>query len=625
MKFRKAHWRLAATVIAVLLALSAVSALAAEPSEPTIWDTSRTGSLTLIKNSEDDYLASEPGLSQAEIAAYLQQHPDELTPEPGVVFRYLKVADIAQYTQDNVVKIGYALTDDAAEFLGLDDDVPYYDASLLDKKLLGKTASETERFMDQTDAASMPETDEDGTTTVSDLDLGLYLVCEYTYRGTSIADGDHCAPFFVSLPSTDRDEDGNNSWVYDLTLAPKNQIEQLRNDLVIVDPSGCETKEYDAEMDDPTQYLIRSDVPNAVGKLQTYQIKDVLAPGITYEPETALVYGVTDEGERTALVDGTDYTVSGQQELIFDFTPASLADDEGWSKYDSVEIYYKAHLNKDAVIGGEGNPTMVYTVYSKYANTAGTDVLETLPVHVPVRVFTYAINVHKIGADTKAGLAGVVFELQDADGSRIPVAQDEKGYYLSTDGNATLTTDQNGDILVRGVEAADYYLKEVSTNKLYNLLGDKVKIEITSNELDYYPSDSGTIVQADRTAVYYTDNYPRYNYYLLPVLYATEDVVPDGTYVCAGTPTLRTVSDGQKQVMYDMAALEWSCNYTMGSRTANSVDSGVVKLEITNTPVPRSPKTGDSSHVLLAVGAFCAACATTIILRRKNKHEKEAE
>ena len=597
----------------MLLLLPVVPASA---TEPEIWDDTRTGSLTLIKYDEDTWLESNSGLTQSELAAYLQQHPDTLIPEAGVVFRYLKAGEMVQYTQDNTVKTGYVLTADAAVFLKLTatdaaatvDDAAIYDVSALDARLKCKTASETERFMEQQHAASMPPTDETGTAKADRLSLGLYLVCEYSYDAAAVADPDHSAPFLVSIPSTDRGADGTCRWVYDLTIAPKNQIEPLRNDLVIVDPSGNETREYDAELQKSTQYLIRSDVPNAIGKLKTYQIAVDLAPGITWEPDTALVYGVTDEGGRTLLEAGTDFTVTGEQELLFAFAPVSLADAEGWARYDSVEIYYKAHLNQNAVIGGEGNPTRMRTNYSKRANASGQDALETLEAPAPVRVFTYAIHLHKIGLDTKAGLADVVFELQDESGDPIPVAVAADGeYYLATDGTAKLTTDQDGSITLKGVEAGTYYVKEISTHQHYQLLGERVEIQITSNELEYSRSDTGTLILADHAAVYYTDSYPGYNYYLLPLLYGTESTVPDGTYVSTGATAVMTEPDGQQQIMYSPEALQWSCNYAM--------ESGVVQIEITNAPRPSFPQTGDNSHALLAAVSLCIAGGGLIVLK----------
>ena len=174
---------MAAPLFAMLLLLPTVPASAAEQE---IWDDTRTGSLTLIKYDEDTWLESNSGLTQSQLAAYLQQHPDTLIPEAGVVFRYLKAGEVVQYTQDNTVKTGYVLTADAAAFLELTstdaaathaaaavDGSAIYDVSALDGRLKCKTASETERFMEQQHAAAMPPTDETGTTKADQLSLGL--------------------------------------------------------------------------------------------------------------------------------------------------------------------------------------------------------------------------------------------------------------------------------------------------------------------------------------------------------------------------------------------------------------------------------------------------------------------
>lgn len=117
-------------------------AIPAYARETQVWDTS-TGSITIQKYAEDDFLVSDENLSQEEIAAYLQEHPDELTPLSGVIFHVRKIADAAQYVSGNVVSIGYNLDQDAAEFLGLHgqesaaelDGVAYYDIADLNAAL----------------------------------------------------------------------------------------------------------------------------------------------------------------------------------------------------------------------------------------------------------------------------------------------------------------------------------------------------------------------------------------------------------------------------------------------------------------------------------------------------------
>lgn len=613
------------TIYLTLLAV-ATPAYAASP-EPQVWDTSRTGSITIQKYTEDDFLNSGENLNQDEIAAYLQEHPDELTPLSGVIFHVRPVAEAAQYVSDDgAVSIGYTLEPDAAEFLALDekdaatvlDGIAYFDISVLNTALEKKSVSETEAFM--ADALAMAPTDANGQSTVADLDVGcLYLFCEYSYPSTGVSDEDHCAPFLVSMPSTDRADDGSVFWEYDLTIAPKNMIQPIRNDLVIVDKDGNETHELDAEANTPIQFLARSEVPRAVGKISTYTVEIDPEAGITVLPETILIYGVAEDGTRTLLTEENgDLSIDLP---VYTLDPSVLADEEGWRKYDSVEIYYKAMLNEEAVIGGEGNHTAMQTAFSHHTN-GGEDIEVLLPHAGSVRLFTYEIFARKIGEDTKQGLPDVTFQLQGKNGSAIPVRRLSDGVFiLDNSGADTLTTAADGTLRILGVEAANYYLKELANgNPLYNLLSSRVEIQILSNEMQYEPSDHGTFAPVENGTRYFTDTLPERNYFLPPLSSGGSScrLVPEGTFVCFGTDTVMAEPDGAEVERYELAPLAWSSNYAMGSRDG-SADSGVVSLEIVNSRVPLAPKTEDSSMIALAGLCLLAACVGLGVLAATKK------
>ena len=70
---------------------------------------------------------------------------------------------------------------------------------------------------DNADAVTLEETDENGYTGASNLELGLYLIVETAVPENVVSTTD---PFFVSLPFTD---DDGEEWLYDLYVYPKNQ------------------------------------------------------------------------------------------------------------------------------------------------------------------------------------------------------------------------------------------------------------------------------------------------------------------------------------------------------------------------------------------------------------------
>lgn len=589
------YHRASALIATIVFAVGAlcISAMAAEPNQTIDWD--QTGSITIQKYAEED----------------------GLLPLSGVTFRYTKVADIVQQSEAGTVQISYDLDAGTAEFLGLDLDETY-DASLLDELLNSKTASQTEAFMESHGSEEMPATGSKGQTSVSELPLGLYLVCEYSYPATAIADADHCAPFFVSVPTTAQDRDGGFYWDYDVAASPKNVMEIVRNDKVIIGEDRNETKELDAAIGEELEFLIRSDIPYAVGKLDTYRITDSLSEGLDYVADSATVYAVADDGQRTLLSDGNEFLFRRYgRDLIWIFNTVKLADDEGWAKYDSIEIRYHVTLNENAVVGQDGNSNSVKTIYSKTTNTEEEELVEVVPAE-PCRVYTYAIQIHKTGSDTEAGLPGATFVLEDVEGNDMRVTEMEPGKYcIDTTGVDTLTSDANGDIYLKGIGSGTYLLRETGTGSAdYHLLVGKVEIRIQSTENCYFTSEIGTYAQADLDLDYYTDSYPQLNPFLLP-----EDV-KEGCFIHFATSDVQVVQEDVELDLYEAQELTWSSNFTMG-------DSGVVSLEVVNNRIS-IPKTGDAHAFwagLAGVGALSAGIAlyvlTYVSKTKKKENEKE--
>lgn len=205
------------TILLAGMALATSAMAAPEANNQSLIDRSQNGSITITKLVEDDAINELP---EDERAAYIQEHPDLLKPLEGTEYRACKIAEIEQYTKENVVSVGYAIDSGVADFFDLDantatnvNDHHICDVKTLNDALRSKTVEETQDFLNhEANTVSLPLTDAAGKTTISNLPLGLYLLSE-TPNETS-ADGNPA--FLLSLPSSNPD-----GWDYDLSIYPK--------------------------------------------------------------------------------------------------------------------------------------------------------------------------------------------------------------------------------------------------------------------------------------------------------------------------------------------------------------------------------------------------------------------
>lgn len=655
------------------LALSLVMAIGlmttASAAEATIIDESKTGSLTVHKYAESEFLDSTTYLTQEEMADYIEGLGSEITPLADVTFRYLKVGDVKQYTKyvidqttgktSNVVKIGYSLDADLATLIGLDandvdmtiNGVAYYSATVLDKALNTVSATKIENYINsESDYVDMAPTDANGMSTVSGLDLGLYLLCEYSYLANTVGNEQHghSVPCFVTIPVTDHTSDGTYYWDYDVNVYPKNIVEEITTDKVIVGNDNNETKEFDAEINSQVEFLIRADVPHAIGKLQTFTINDELSAGLDYDTGSYKVFGVAADGTRTTLTVGQAFSFvnADSHNMSWVFNPVKLANSEGWAIYDSIEIRYTATVNKDAIVGAEGNENAVELLVSHTTNTDTSSNPEKVDRYVPTelpQVFTYAVDLTKFGdADSTNPLEDVTFELQDKDGNVITVSEQVAGvkgaYFFDPNGTATLTTDADGKLYIKGFQADTYFLKETATNNGFSLLADKIEIIIESNENTYTASANGTFAPVNTSLKYYTDEtfadttgnsgviagtdtvVDAFNWFILPSVSASnpDTLVPNGTFVNFGTNNVHT-ADGNSVQMYAPNKLTWSSNFSMGE-SRDTEDTGVVAIVINDQKIFELPHTGGMGAYWFVLGGaamLSAAIGTILINRRK--------
>lgn len=173
-------------------------------------DTGKKGSITIHKYvMVDTTKATIPNNGEAVSAGKI---PDGATATPGAVFTLYKVM-----TKDELITYyndGKAKQPEAKDYL--DND--------------GKVDTTKVKNFDDADkngekcVVEMSATNTDGVSTISDLELGLYLAVETT---TPAAVTSAIQPFLISVPMTKVDTAKDNSksadsWLYDIHVYPKN-------------------------------------------------------------------------------------------------------------------------------------------------------------------------------------------------------------------------------------------------------------------------------------------------------------------------------------------------------------------------------------------------------------------
>ena len=347
------------------------------------------------------------------------------------------------------------------------------------------------------------ETKDDGNAVFDNLDLGYYLVVETKTPKTPEAGEPNgkiqyvaSAPFFVAIPTsnttsgpTDEMTDTTTtSWVYDVTAKPKN--EEVGIDKKIVEDKTNKDKDTVA-VGDTINYEITSTSPKytkeyfidgGAEKDPTYNIHDTLSEGLTLNKDTIKVTVDGTELNPTTT-DGTKswYTLT-PEEHKFDiaFTTAFLKEHKGAT----VKVNYSVTVNKNAVVGTDGNTNDVSLDYSRKPDDPTTGV----PGKTTPKVYTYGLKVYKKDSNGEA-LTGAKFKLYKVKdkGTKEPItnlAGMVNGVMTAKKTEVNGKTTDTNEFIFSGLDVGDYELEEVESPKGYTLLTDTIKFSIGDTQPD---------------------------------------------------------------------------------------------------------------------------------------------
>ena len=300
----------------------------------------------------------------------------------------------------------------------------------------------------------------------------------------------------------------NPSWEgnHQMELDDENESE----DTIAPHGAADEKKAGDFAIGDTVTYQLTSKVPDMTGyNSYTFKFTDTLSKGLDLKAILSVKVGDTElkagkTGDNTYL---PTYTTNdnGTHTLTISFNDFynNFKNRTG----ETITVVYTATLNKDAVIGMNPNTNKAVVEYSNDPKSGGTGKSE--PSIVDVHTFDFTIFKYYLNGADKTGLAKAEFELYKANGEvagdkvNIKKVTDGVGYRVATPEEAAtegfkpdvIVSGTDGRVLVKGLDAGTYYLRETKAPDGYNKLLSDIKVEIkpvydeTTGKLTSYSVD----------------------------------------------------------------------------------------------------------------------------------------
>lgn len=387
-------------------------------------------------------------------------------------------------------------------------------------------------------------------TVVSDLAYGYYLVYPKGATDTSAAPGNQAYKSAASLvnvtgdtsinmksnyPTVDKklvstQTPGNNSITVNGILNPSwesvhqgvlgEDDENAPEDTIAPRGAADEKKAGDFAIGDTVTYQLTSKVPDMTGyNSYTFKFTDTLSKGLDLKAILSVKVGDTElkagkTGDNTYL---PIYTTNGNGTHTLTISFNDFYNNFKSRTGETITVVYTATLNKDAVIGMNPNTNKAVVEYSNDPTAGGTGTSE--PSIVDVHTFDFTIYKYYLkdqnNKEDKTALAKAEFELYKGntegtaadEQAKVNIVDERNGVYRQATADeakaadftsAKIVSDADGKVLVKGLEAGTYYLRETKAPEGYNKLLSDIKVVIEAN----YDTTTGKLTNYTVTYTY---------------------------------------------------------------------------------------------------------------------------
>lgn len=300
-------------------------------------------------------------------------------------------------------------------------------------------------------SGSVTVTDSDAKNVISNLKPGYYLIKD---KDDSLQGQESYTEFILHV--TD-----------DVEANVKADVPSVEKKVKDTNDTTGDTTEWqdsaDYDIGDDVLFQLTATLPANVESYKSYYLKfdDTLSQGLDFNKEKTVTVKLGDKDVTKFFTTNYD---EANKKLTFTCDNILKNVDENGDTIEAkngekVVVEYNATLNKNAVIGSEGNPNKVKLEFSNNPNNGGEGDKGETPEDIVI-VFTYKVVINKIDENGKA-LDGAKFTLYKK-------IKNEKDKEIE----AVISGDKNNIFTFNGLDDGDYVLKETEVPDGYNKADD---------------------------------------------------------------------------------------------------------------------------------------------------------